>query len=64
MLGESPSFQGVLADTYDTAIEVPKTNAQGSTKLTNYEAKRCKTTLIDRIPDMTKVINSGEEKEN
>ena len=62
MLGESPTFKGILPEKFDTAIEVPRTNPKGSTNLTNYEAKRCRTVLIDKTPDMTKVINSGNLK--
>ena len=64
MLGESPSFKGVLSEDYDTEIEVPQTNAKGKTNLSKYEAKKCRTNLLSKTPDMTKAINSGTKKVN
>ena len=60
MLGESPSFKGVAGEEMDTQIEIPKANTKGATSMSNYEAKKCRTTLISQTPDMTKAINSGK----
>ena len=54
ILGETPSFVGVIERESDTAIEMPRKK-----KKSDLEVKRCNATVVAESTGLTLALNSG-----